>query len=305
MRMKRTLLALIAAGWLASFPVHAQRASLTVTLLGTGDPIPEAERLSAAIHVAAGDERLLFDAGRGVMVQLNHIGQRTVDKLFLTHLHSDHVVGIPDLWLTGWLMGRNGPLQVWGPEGTTNLLAHLQQAYQFDVSYRISDNHRPAEGGTFQGHEIREGVVYASHGVTVTAFLVDHRPITPAFGYRVDFDGRSVVLSGDTRFSEALIERAKGADLLIHEVAGRQDPAATQENDRVLAHHTTPEQAGQVFDRVAPKLAVYSHIAGDLSDRQLLDRTRKTYRGPLVVGHDLMVLEVGEGGVDVMRGPAK
>jgi len=250
-------------------------------------------RFGPSILVDAGSERLLIDAGRGALQRLRQMGIDDVPRVFLTHLHSDHIVGLPDLYLTGWLIGhRRVPFAVRGPEGTTAMMNHLREAFAFDIGFRISDDKVPAEGATLDARDIAEGVAYEANGVRVTAFDVDHRPIEPALGYRIDYGGHSVVLSGDTRFSENLIAHARGADLLIHEVAAIE--GQTQATSSVLAHHTTPEQAGEVFSRVHPKLAVYSHIVGGFTDEQLVQMTRKTYQGPLVVGADLMAFDVAD-----------
>ena len=266
---------------------------LRVVLLGTGTPSPVMTRFGASILVDAGTEHFLFDAGRGALQRLRQIGINDVTRLFLTHLHSDHVVGIPDLYLTGWLFSnRQVPFSVRGPDGTSAMMNHLREAFAIDIGFRISDDKRPADGAKVDAKDITEGVAYEANGVKVSAFDVDHRPIKPALGYRIDFGGHSVVLSGDTRFSENLIAHARGADLLIHEVAAIE--GQTQATSSVLEHHTTPEQAGEVFSRVHPKLAVYSHIVGGFSDEQLVKITRKTYQGPLVVGSDLMAFSVGD-----------
>jgi ribonuclease Z len=266
---------------------------LRVVLLGTGTPSPVMTRFGASILVDAGTEHFLFDAGRGALQRLRQIGINDVTRLFLTHLHSDHVVGIPDLYLTGWLFSnRQVPFSVRGPDGTSAMMNHLREAFAIDIGFRISDDKKPADGAKVDAKDITEGVAYEANGVKVSAFDVDHRPIKPALGYRIDFGGHSVVLSGDTRFSENLIAHARGADLLIHEVAAIE--GQTQATSSVLEHHTTPEQAGEVFSRVHPKLAVYSHIVGGFSDEQLVKITRKTYQGPLVVGSDLMAFGVGD-----------
>jgi ribonuclease Z len=253
------------------------------------------DRFGPSILVDAGSERLLFDAGRGAMQRLDQVDTRDCTALFLTHLHSDHVVGIPDVYLTGWLIRRRTtPFRVWGPAGTVDMMTHLREAFGADINVRISDDRLAPEGARVEAHDTTPGIVYTANGVTVTAIEVDHRPVKPAYGYRVDFGGHSVVLSGDTRFSENLIASAKGTDLLIHEVAASDDPKVTPENAPWLAHHTMPEQAGVVFDRVKPKLAVYSHIATTIPAATLVAMTRKTYQGPLVVGADLMAFDVGE-----------
>lgn len=281
-----------------------------VTLLGTGTPIPIAERFGPSTLVEAGSEKLLFDCGRGVPIRLTqlHIPMREVTAVFLTHLHSDHVVGFPDLWLTGWLPNpafahRTEPMRVYGPVGTKEMMLHLLKAYRADIRIRKADEKLPSEGAEIVTKEITEGVVYEKGGVKVTAFNVDHGEfIKPAFGYRIDYQGRSLVLSGDTRFCENLIRFAKGADVLLHEVAvAKPENLSTSEAARrIIGHHTTPEDAGRVFDRVKPKLAVYTHIVLLTTDRaisaptvdDLVSLTRKTYSGPLEVGEDLMSVEV-------------
>jgi ribonuclease Z len=284
--------------------------NLKVTLLGTGTPAPIMGRFGPSILVEAGGQKLLFDCGRGATQRIEQLKVpfAQVDALFLTHLHSDHVVGIPDLWLTGWIRGRTIPLRVWGPAGTKEMMSHLEQAYQFDIHIRRDvDEKMPAQGVAVLAKDIEQGVVYENGGIKVTAFEVDHGPVKPAFGYRVDFAGHSVALSGDTRFSENLIRFSEGVDVLIHEVMDPdtfrlKNPSTSPERaQRILGHHTTPEQAGMVFARVKPKLAVYSHIVPpDASD--LIPLTRKTYSGPLEVGEDLMSIEVGEK-VVVQRAP--
>lgn len=280
----------------------ASAQDIRVTLLGTGSPGPVMNRFGPSILVEAGDQKFLFDAGRGAMQRLTQIkvSWNDVTGVFLTHLHSDHVVGFPDVWLTGWLVGaRKAPLLVWGPRGTRKMMLHLAQAYEFDIAIRQADEHASAEGAVIVAEDVAEGFAYERNGVRVTPFNVDHAPVEPAFGYRIDFRGRSVVLSGDTRFSENLIRRAEGVDLLVHEVTApetfRRAGIAPELAATIVAHHTTAEQAGEVFARVKPKLAVYSHMVRPAATEQdLIAPTRKTYAGPLEVGEDLMVIDVGD-----------
>jgi ribonuclease Z len=278
---------------------------LSVVLLGTGNPRPTLERFGPSILVSAGPERLLFDCGRGATQRLFQHGIPLADvrDLFLTHLHSDHTVGIPDLWLTGWIFGRTKPLSIHGPTGTRDLAAGLEKAYSFDVHVRRDvDEKLPPEGVVLSAMEIGEGVVLRKGALRVTAFFVDHGPVRPALGYRVDFGERSVVLSGDTRPSPNLARAAKGADVLIHEVIDPEverrsatSNLTTEQVRRIIEHHTTPEDAGRIFTAVHPRLAVYSHIVPSTATAaDLISPTRKTYSGPLEVGEDGMTIEIGE-----------
>jgi len=280
-------------------PVAAE--GFRVVVLGSGaGPSVNLEQFGASILVEAGGERLLFDCGRGATLRLAQAGipLASISRLFLTHLHSDHVVQIPDLLLTGWAGGgRRVPFEVWGPQGTRDMFDHLQQAFAFDIHMRRDVDERiPGDGIKVVSHDIKEGVVFDDRGIKVTAFLVDHSPLAPAFGYRVDYRGRAVALSGDTRVSENLIRFARGVDVLVHEVldAGtlqQQLPNAPKVVAAILAKHTTPAQAGEVFNRVKPRLAVYSHAP---NTERVVGETRRTYAGPLEGAEDLLAIEIGE-----------
>ncbi len=285
---------------------------IKVTLLGTAPgPVVRLQRYQTTTLVEANGERLLFDCGRGVLFRLEQAGVPTgsVTKLFLTHLHSDHVVDIPDLLLTPWAArtARKVPLEVWGPAGTVSMMDHLQQAFAFDIHIRrdVDEKFSP-EGIKVVAHDISQGTIYDSNGVKVTAFLVDHGPVKPAFGYRVDYAGHSVVLSGDTRPSDNLVQFSKGADVLIHETLDPELLQAAvaqftpQQRQAIINHHTTPEQAGEIFARVKPKLAVFSHAENSPT---LVEKARRTYQGPLELGEDLMVINIGQT-VDVQRPPS-
>jgi ribonuclease Z len=305
---------------------HAQSKSppggpdFKVTLLGTGSPAPLMNRFGPGTLVQVNGQNLVFDAGRGVTQRLMQaklkLGQ--ADALFLTHLHSDHVVGIPDLWLTGWLQAsfgqRKGPFVVYGPAGTVKLMEGLQAAYDWDIQTRIKDQKLPKQAVAVEATDIAEGVVYEKNGVKVTAFEVNHGDlIKPAFGYRIDYGGRSVVISGDTKFNENLIKHATGVDLLIHQVAAASPELLKIPVFKVImAHHTSPEEAGVVFARTKPKLAVYYHFVllgtpkiKPLKEQDVLEMTRKTYQGPLLIGEDLTSFVIANDAVEVMAPPKK
>ena len=280
---------------------RGQGQDITVTLLGTGNSPSSPDRFAISTLVQAGDQTLIFDAGRGVLQRLVQAGVTAaqVDAVFITHLHSDHFLGLPELWLGGWFTSsRSRPWPFFGPLGTATMTSHLEQAFTIDIQSRVDENpgFLNASGAKIHTVDIKAGVVFDTKGVRVTAFEVDHGAIAPAFGFRIDYAGRSVVLSGDTRPSEALVKAAAGADLIVHEVSETSDELL-KTNPRLqkpLTFHTQAADAGRIFKRIAPKMAVYSHInTRGLSRDELVRRTRSTYEGPLLVGEDLMRIIVG------------
>jgi len=299
-------------GWVGgaygqSPPAPVAADEFRVTLLGTGSPAPVMRRFGPGVLIQAGGKTLLIDCGRGTTQRLLQSGLRLgqVDALFLTHLHSYHVVGIPDLWLTGWLEAtyaqRQGPFVVYGPAGTQALMDGLISAYQWDIKARIADQNLSPASIAVQVTEFKESLVYDQGGVKVSAIEVDHGELLkPAFGFRVDYAGRSVTVSGDTRFSENLIRKAQGTDLIIHQVAAARDALlAIPAFKAILAHHTQPSEAGTVFTRVKPKLAVYYHFVllgtpnvPAMTEKDVFEQTRKTYDGPLLLGEDLMAFQI-------------
>ncbi len=304
---------------LALLPAVGTAQTLRVTLLGTGVPTPSAERYQAATLIEAGRKKLLIDAGRGASVRLWQLGipLRAVDTVFLTHFHSDHINGLADLWATGWLPTQYGrrdrPLDLRGPVGTAAIAAGIEQTYARDVAIRTADEHLPRAAAAFAVTEFeRGGVVYEQDGIKVTAFEVDHGElIKPAFGYRIDYAGHSVAVSGDTKYDERIIEAARGVDVLIHEVMSTDARVFAQAPQlaSVKEHHTMPEEAGKIFARVRPKLAVYTHIVmlslpgiPEPPASELVARTRTTYAGPLLVGRDLTRIEIGAD-IAVFEGP--
>jgi ribonuclease Z len=273
-----------------------------VTLLGTGAPPPLLDRFGPSTLVEAGKEKFIFDAGRGAIQRLYQLNIPFADVtgVFLTHHHSDHVVGFVDLWLTGWIGRpwgmRKTPLRVWGPDGTKQMMEHLPKAFHVDI--RVRSHNYPLEGVQLEADGVNEGMVYDRNGVRIFAFEVDHGgEDLPAFGYRINYRGHSAVLSGDTTFNENLIRQAKGTDLLVHEVTAAAGTAAENQEQlkRIGANHTTPDQAAVVFSHVQPKLAVYNHLLlfGGARAEDLIPATRKHYSGSLVVGEDLMRIDIG------------
>ena len=286
------------------------KSTFRVTLLGTGTPIPIPGRFGPSTLIEAGDQIILIDAGRGATIRMFQLGIPIgrIDALLLTHFHSDHTVGIPDVWLTGWLSShfgaRKGPFNVIGPAGTEVLMQHLAKAYWRDIEIRMEDEKLARGDIAITVKEFTEdGMVYEHGDLRITAFTVDHGDaIKPAYGYRIDYQGRVAVVSGDTRYNENVVRYAEGADLLIHEVAMARPELLTEPYiQRIVNHHTSPQEAGSIFARTRPKLAAFTHLVMLASPTvrapsvdELIAATRETYRGPLEVGEDLMSFEIAD-----------
>jgi ribonuclease Z len=316
--MRKLLGVLAAVMTLVSGAASAADHDLRVTLLGTSAPPPLPDRFGPSTLVQAGGQNLVFDAGRGVTIRLGQlkVPLGKVDALFLTHYHSDHTVGLPDLWLTAWLptpfASRKTPLHVIGPTGAKAMMDGLRQAYAADLKIREADEKLSPDAIAVNVDEFdKDGVVYDKDGVRVTAFEVHHGDlIKPSYGYRIDYAGHSAVISGDTTFNENVIKYGTDADVLIHEVAAAPPEMLKIEAiQRILAHHTSPQETGTVFTRAHPKLAVYSHIVRlgnaqnpELTLPELVAQARQTYKGPLVVGEDLMTFDISDGGIAIYRG---
>ncbi len=317
-----------------TFVLHAQIIApppttppiIRVTLLGTGVPLlnPAAYvaqgRVTAGLMVEAGPERLLFDVGQGILTRLLQAGGGAanpyvaINHIFLSHLHSDHIADLPALYSYGWLYRDDKPFLVWGPGGGPNqpvgtaaLMPLFRVAFNTDFYLRCCAFTDPNEIFSLSGVginviELFEDVVYSSNGVTVSAFLVDHRPVEPAYGFRVSYQGKSVIFSGDTRYSPNLISHSQNADVLIHEVYG----FARDTGFQIFDYHTSPEDAARVFNATKPKLAVYTHLAipPGSTAADLIARTRTAgYTGPLTAGADLMRIDVMANSVEVLPAP--
>ena len=267
-----------------------------VVLLGTGFPRPDPDAWGPATAVVVGTRVFLVDAGVGVERRLAaaHLPINGVTALFITHLHSDHTLGLPDLIFTSWVMGRHTPLEAYGPAGLRPMVDHLIAAYAEDIKQRTEGLERePRNGYSVNVHAVAPGVIYDSGGVKVTAFRVDHG-LLEAYGYRFDTPGRVVVISGDTRPSENLVQAAQGADVLVHEVypAARLKPENRPGGQDWPAYmrslHTSDVELGELAARIKPKLLVLTHILRwGATDEELLAAIHGAFSGRVVVGHDL------------------
>ncbi|MCI0353690.1 MAG: MBL fold metallo-hydrolase [Acidobacteria bacterium] len=268
--------------------------TMQVVLLGTGFPRPDPERAGPAAAVVVGEKVFVVDAGRGVVLRLAaaELPLKSVRAAFLTHLHSDHTAGLPDLFNTSWQFGRYLPFELYGPKGTKKLADAMLKFFEADIHIRrdLMEMHA-AEGATINTHVVREGVVYQDAELRVTAFAVDHKPVEPAFGYRFDAGGRSIVISGDTRPSDNLVRYAQGADILVHEAILPEYLDTVDKPDvasRLKSYHTTPDEAGQMAQRAGVKLLVLTHLVPGKVEDEFRERAAKYFKGKIVVGRDLM-----------------
>jgi ribonuclease Z len=286
---------------------------IVLTFLGTGAPRPSLERYGPSILVEAGDHKIIVDAGSGMRERLFQAGGfkklTAVDTILITHLHFDHTISVPGLWLSGWLYGRRIPMNIYGPAGTEQMMMHLQKAYQWDIDYRGIVG-VPLQGVELISKDIMPGVFFEKGGMKIIAFEVEHMPVDfktgkalkfrgQTLGFRIDYKGRSVVFSGDTRstIDSKILRYGKDVDVLIHEV---QVPSPGNSKEAKLANvslpvHSTPEQTSYIFSQTKPRMAVYSHIIPpDTTKEQLVDASRPFYKGPLTVAHDLMKITIGD-----------
>jgi ribonuclease Z len=291
----------LSSGALAQGRPAPARDSTVVVLLGTGTPAATPDASGPATAVVVGSRVLLFDAGPGVERRLAEAGLpfgrgSKVPTLFVTHLHTDHTLGLPDLIFTSWVMGRRTPLQAYGPRGLGRMVDHLMAAYAEDVRIRTDGLEHETRGGERVAvREIGAGVVYDSAGVRVTAIPVEHGSWPQAFGYRIDTPDRSIVISGDTRPTAALERAARGVDILIHEVypesrlAPEQRPGGDDWPRYMRAFHTSDVELGRIAARVRPRLLILHHIVRmGGTDAELLRGVRVGgYAGRVVIGRDL------------------
>ena len=298
--MRRTLWLLIAICCAA--PAAAEPA-MRVHLIGTGGPELTPDRAGYATLIETPDDLLLIDAGRGLIQRLyeQRINPKRVTRIFLTHLHSDHISGLPELWMTPWfLLGRTAPLEIWGPPGTAAMIAGMRSMYGHDVAHRVNA-FNPASAIAITVHDIAPGKIYEHAGLVLSAFAVEHADGDPAFGYKVERGGHAVVMSGDTTYTPSLVAAARGADLLVQNViAFSPRLSAMPEMQGVLAKLTTPEQAARLMQEAQPKLTLFSHIVkkelnATAGDKAIIARVRAAgYAGRVEMGEDREIVEIGD-----------
>jgi ribonuclease BN (tRNA processing enzyme) len=299
----------------ASAASAATRAQVVV--LGTGTPLADPERSGPAVAVVVNGAAYLVDCGPGVVrraaaAEKNGIKALAVEKLkivFITHLHSDHTLGYPDLIFSPWVLDRADPLEAYGPRGLKRMTEHIEKAWSEDVQLRLRGREEAnATGYKVNVHEIglprRDAaatagetpalqVVYRDENVTVTAFPVKHGTWKYAFGYRFDTKDRRIVISGDTAPTDEVVKACDGCDVLLHEVYNpkrKKIVESKQKQAYFKAFHTSPEELGEIATRARPKLLVlYHQVMGEVPEEDLVEQVRQHYAGNFVSAKDLGV----------------
>lgn len=271
--------------------------SVALILLGTGFPRPNPNHAAACTAIVAGERWYVVDAGRGATLRIaaTDLRYEQMRAVFLTHLHSDHTAGLPDLFNSSWQFGRKDtPLQLYGPAGTEQLARAMTEFFADDIRIRRMQQDLPAGGATIATHIVKEGVVLDDGVCRVTAFVEDHRPVEPAFGYRFDCGGKSIVVSGDTRPNDNLVKFAKGADVLVMEAylpeyfLKMDSPEVAK---KLMAYHTRAEEAGDVATKAGVKTLVLTHLIPANAEGTFAERASAHFRGKVIVGRDLLRVE--------------
>jgi len=283
---------------------QSEETQTQLILLGTGTPNADPERSGPSLAIVVGSNSYIVDFGPGVVRRASALSKQWGGKIealnannlklaFLTHLHSDHTAGYADLILTPWVLGRNIPLEVYGPKGLTQMTEDLLEAYRSDISYRL-DGLEPANalGWQVNTHEITEGVVFQDDLIEVTAFKINHGSWDNAFGYRFVTPDKTIVISGDTRPSQNLIRYSEGADILVHEVYSQAgfDKKTEVWKKYHASHHTSTFELGEIAKKTKPGLLVLHHILfWGATEEELLDEISQIYDGLVSVGSDMMI----------------
>jgi ribonuclease BN (tRNA processing enzyme) len=311
----RLLFALAAAGVLSAgcfgqTPAPTLDSRTQVVVLGTGTPLADPERSGPAVAVVVNGAAYLVDCGPGVVrraaaAEKAGIKALAVDKLkivFITHLHSDHTLGYPDLIFSPWVLDRHEPLEAYGPRGLRRMTEHIEKAWSEDVKLRLGGlEEANSTGYKVNVHEIadtRAGapaphVVYRDANVTVSAFPVKHGTWKYAYGYRFDTKDRRIVISGDTAPTEEVVKACDGCDVLLHEVFNPKRKKIVENPTKQLyfrAFHTSPAELGELATRARPKLLVlYHQVMGETTEEDLVQQVREHYAGTFVSAKDLGV----------------
>jgi ribonuclease Z len=275
--------------------VALAHAETRIVMLGTGTPNADPQRSGPAVAIVVNQIPYIVDSGPGIVRRMAaaKLDLTKARVVFITHLHSDHTLGLPDLMLSPWVLDRAAALEIYGPSGIERMTRHILDAYQEDIKIRLSGGEPSNKTGyKANAHRIRPGVVFKDENVRVTGFHVSHGKWPEAYGYRFDTAERSVVISGDTTPSDAVAENCNGCDVLIHEVISSVGLAKrTPEWQRYHnAYHTSSKDLGAVATKARPKLLIlYHQLFSGVSEEELLAEVRAVYSGRVVSAKDLEV----------------
>src|SRR5258708_2265915 len=279
-----------------------------IVFLGTGSPVPNADRQGPALAVVTNGKAYLVDAGSGVVRQANSAFQRGIPALlpieldiaFLTHLHSDHALGLPDFIFTPWLAERTKPLRLYGPEGTKEMSSHILEAFKEDIQVRTTGlESGNTTGYKVEAHDVQPGNVYQDGNVSVKAFLVKHGSWKEALGYRFDVGGKSIVVSGDTAPAESVVAACGGCArrILAGDSGKGQNPnklsmSVEQWMKYESEFHTSSSEVGEIAARAKPKMLILTHwgLLGTAKQDDMVREIRQKYGGPILVARDLDVI---------------
>jgi len=282
---------------------QAAASGAEVVVLGSGTPVPDPERFGPAVAVIVNGQSYLVDCGPGIVRRaaaarragVPGLAMSELNTLFITHLHSDHTLGYPDLIFSPWVTGRSEHLQAYGPRGIKEMTTNILAAWKKDIDVRTNGlEHANRTGYLVDVHEIQPGAVYKDKNVTVKAFLVKHGSWDEAFGYRFEAAGRTIVISGDTAPTDAIVSACSGCDVLLHEVypstATAPDSAPPALKAYATAFHTSTEELAAIASRAKPKLLVLYHdVSYGVREGEVLQLVRQHYKGAVVSAHDLDV----------------
>ncbi len=266
-----------------------------IILLGTGTPNPSSERSGPATAIVVNGTPYLVDFGPGVIRRAAAAGirPRTIRHAFATHLHSDHTAGLPDILFSAWTLGRDVPLELYGPPGIQAMAERVHKAWEQDIDIRINGlEPTNTEGHKVNAHDVLPGLIYEDENVKVTAFQIDHGNWKHAYGYRFETAGRTIVISGDTTYSPNLVKHSKGADVLIHEAyytkgLKKRRPEWKRYHS---AFHTSAVDVGRIAAEAKVGMVLLHHVLWmGGTEEQIIAEVKQHYDGKVVVGKDLGV----------------
>ena len=272
---------------------------IKVTILGSGTPRVNIDRFSQSILIEHKNDKFLFDAGRGALLRLNQsrILPNEIENIFFTHLHSDHILGFSDILMTGWVYHRQKPLNIFGPPGTINFVNSIIKSFEEDIKVRsLPPESLNVENLRSNIEIIYDDFTYNKNGLTIETFAVKHEPFTYAFGFKIFNSKYCMVISGDTTYSEQVIEKTKNCDLLIHEIAHASEHTLEKypKAKGVISYHTDASQVSKIINTVKPRLTILNHVLSldGSSDEQILNEIKKNTKHKVLIAKDLMTIDL-------------